>query len=196
MPAQDMAAEKRVHKDSLDSHLPLISVIVVAYNCEKTILALMKSLITHSYPKFEIIIIDDNTDQTGRIIDEVKCASAQKIRVISLSCRTPAGKKRNLGVECSKGKIICFTNSDCVASHQCLTRLTKPIREGIAPCAQGHDYLDSTGSLYSRAKEDMLRVYGGIDTRNLAIQKEALLSLGGFHNRSGTFGQKTTIRRG
>ena len=49
---------------------PLISVIVPVYNVEKYLNRCVDSLIHQTYPKLEIILVDDgSTDSSGSICD-------------------------------------------------------------------------------------------------------------------------------
>ena len=51
---------------------PLISVIMSAYNSEKTIESSVSSIINQSYKNFEIMILDDfSQDGTYNIIDNI-----------------------------------------------------------------------------------------------------------------------------
>ena len=48
----------------------MISVIVPAYNVEKTIKRTLDSILKQTYSELEVVVIDDgSTDHTGKIID-------------------------------------------------------------------------------------------------------------------------------
>ncbi len=52
--------------------LPLVSAIIPAYNCAKTIAAAIESVRAQTWPHIEIVICDDgSTDDTARVIAEV-----------------------------------------------------------------------------------------------------------------------------
>ena len=49
---------------------PLVSIIVPAYNCEKTISETIESVICQSYKNWEMIIVNDcSTDNSTEIIE-------------------------------------------------------------------------------------------------------------------------------
>ena len=51
----------------------LISVVVAAYNAEKTIDRCVSSILAQSYTEFELIIVDDGSkDRTSRLADKWK----------------------------------------------------------------------------------------------------------------------------
>jgi cellulose synthase/poly-beta-1,6-N-acetylglucosamine synthase-like glycosyltransferase len=100
---------------------PKVSIIIPAYNEEKTIEVCIQSLLGLTYPKnrYEILIVDNNsTDDTPQII--------QKYEVLYLreKNQSPAAA-RNLGIKKAKGEIIAFIDADCVADKNWLINLIK-----------------------------------------------------------------------
>lgn len=88
-----------------------VSVIVPAYNCEKTIKRCIDSIINQTYKNIEIIIVDDgSTDNTPLICDEYnKCY--EYIKVIHTENSGPS-TARNIGISLSSGYFITFVDSD------------------------------------------------------------------------------------
>ena len=102
-----------------ETDLPGVSVIVAARNEEKNILRCLESLDKLIYPegKLEIILVDDqSTDNTGRIIDEF--ISDKKIfrKIISKKETEKLKGKTNAlanGLEVANNEIIMTTDADC-----------------------------------------------------------------------------------
>jgi len=91
--------------------MPMISVIMPAYNHEKYIGEAIESVINQSYTDFEFIIINDgSTDNTDKVI---KAFSDKRIRYFSQSNKD-APNTINRGISLSKGKYISIINSDDV----------------------------------------------------------------------------------
>ena len=91
--------------------MPMISVIMPAYNHEKYIGEAIESVINQSYTDFEFIIInDDSTDNTEKVI---KGFSDKRISYFSQSNKG-AAHTINRGLSLSKGKYISIINSDDV----------------------------------------------------------------------------------
>lgn len=95
--------------------LPLVSVIIPCYNCEKFVYDAINSIITQTYSNLEIIITDDcSTDNTLDIIS----AFAEKDKRIMLNKHAINRKlidSLNEMIEMSHGKYIVRMDSDDVS---------------------------------------------------------------------------------
>ena len=86
-----------------------ISVIIPSFNREKTIERCLDSVINQTYPAFEIIVVDDGSeDQTLNIIKE---KYVNRVRVISQNHKG-AQAARNKGIKAACGEYISFLDSD------------------------------------------------------------------------------------
>ena len=89
----------------------LISIIVPAYNCEKTIIKCLESLSKQSYHDVEIIIIDDGSkDNTLKIIREYS-QTDNRVKIITQENCGP-GAARNAGLKMAKGEYFTFVDAD------------------------------------------------------------------------------------
>lgn len=89
----------------------MISIIVPAYNAEKTITRCIKSILEQSARDFELLLIDDgSTDNTGEICDRF----AEIDNRVKVFHKTNGGvsSARNLGLENADGEWITFVDSD------------------------------------------------------------------------------------
>ncbi|MDY6986984.1 MAG: glycosyltransferase [Thermodesulfobacteriota bacterium] len=85
-----------------------LSVVVPAYNAEKTLPVLLDSLLTQSCRDFEVIVVDDGSrDDTVSIIEKYSC------QAIQLKENHGPAYCRNLGAQKAQGEILVFTDSDC-----------------------------------------------------------------------------------
>lgn len=88
-----------------------ISVIIPAYNTEKTIGRCLQSLVASSYTAIEVIVVDDgSTDNTGKIVEGF-AKSDSRIMLFSQSNAGPSAARNN-GLEHASGDIIAFVDSD------------------------------------------------------------------------------------
>lgn len=101
---------------------PLISVIVPVYNMEKYLDACMKSLLRQTYPKMEIILVDDGSqDQSSHMCDDY-AKSHEMVRVIHKK-NNGLGMARNTGIEAANGEYVAFLDSDDYISENLIERL-------------------------------------------------------------------------
>lgn len=89
----------------------LITLIVPAYNIELWIENCLYSIKNQTYRKLEIIVINDgSTDKTGKICDQI-AEMDDRIYVIHQE-NYGVGEARNIGIQLSHGKYICFVDGD------------------------------------------------------------------------------------
>lgn len=87
----------------------MFSVIVPAYNSELCIERALISLLNQSYKNFEIIVIDDGSNDNT--VMKVKAFNSDKIKVIS-QINQGVSSARNLGIKNARYDYICFLDSD------------------------------------------------------------------------------------
>lgn len=86
-----------------------ISVIIPAYNAQRTILETIKSVQEQTFKDFEIIAIDDgSSDRTLEILSKVK---DEKLKVYSYA-NGGVSTARNRGIACAQGEYISFIDAD------------------------------------------------------------------------------------
>lgn len=90
---------------------PLVSIIVPAYNAELYIEQGLKSICSQTYNNIEIIVVNDGSDDNTSIIVEQFINSDSRVCLINQKNAGPSAA-RNKGIECSKGKYICFFDAD------------------------------------------------------------------------------------
>jgi cellulose synthase/poly-beta-1,6-N-acetylglucosamine synthase-like glycosyltransferase len=117
------------------SALPTISIVVAARNEQRAIGAALESLLALDYPRLEIVVVDDRSDDaTGAIVARVAAAAAGRAgaprlvatRVSSL----PAGwlgKNHALqhGATWSSGELLLFTDADVIMRPDTLRRAVR-----------------------------------------------------------------------
>ncbi|NET60617.1 MAG: glycosyltransferase [Symploca sp. SIO2E6] len=89
--------------------MPLISVIIPAYNSEKTILETIESVLQQTFADFELIIINDGSqDATLEVVSGVKDS---RLQVFSFP-NAGLAASRNRGVARARGEYISFIDAD------------------------------------------------------------------------------------
>ena len=85
---------------------PLASIIIPVFNGENTIEQCLESAFASDYPNYEVLVVDDNSDDsTVEIIKKYPC------RLIQLDKRSGAAAARNIGAAKSRGQVLFFTDA-------------------------------------------------------------------------------------
>ncbi len=95
------------------SELPFVSVIIPHYQDLDGLRLCLAAIDAQTYPreKFEIVLADNNSPVGEAAVAEVLCGRGRLIVVAEKG----AGPARNGAVATSKGEILAFIDSDCVA---------------------------------------------------------------------------------
>ena len=182
---EKFTAARRPNRILLPTEIPSVSVIVCTYNGSRTLRECLTSLEKLDYPDYEIIVVDDgSTDETSGIIE-----SFTSIRSLSQD-HGGLSNARNLGAAKARGRILAYTDDDCVVDEHWLSHLVAAFDRGgygavggpnisppastltracvaAAPGAPAHVLLTDT-------------VAEHIPGCNLAVTREAFDRIGGF----------------
>lgn len=91
--------------------MPKVSIIVPAYNAEKTISRCVESILNQTYPDFELLVMDDGSrDETPAILDRYAAQDA-RIRVVHKE-NSGVSDTRNRALALSQGEYIQFLDAD------------------------------------------------------------------------------------
>lgn len=113
---------------------PLISVIVPVYKVEKYLDRCVESIISQSYNRIEILLIDDGSpDRCGQMCD-TWAERDTRIRAIH-KANGGAADARNIGIQNANGTYITFVDSDDFIAPQMIEQLYFAIQETGAKMA-------------------------------------------------------------
>ena len=106
--------------------MPLISVIIPAYNAEKTVLETIRSVLNQTITDIELIVVDDgSSDETVAIARAVK---DPRVRIYSFT-NGGAAMARNRGIEKSTGEFLSFIDSDDLWTPDKLEKQLKTLQD-------------------------------------------------------------------
>ena len=115
---------------------PLISVIIPVFNGEKTIIDTLTSVLKQTYANFEVIIVDDGSDNPVELFIH-PLIKDERIRVFR-TARSNANIARNFGILESKGEYIAMLDADDYwlenHLHDCLAILQESKVDGLYGC--------------------------------------------------------------
>ncbi len=91
--------------------MTMVSIIIPVYNAEKYIEECLDSLLAQTYPDFEIICVDDGSED--RSLEILRRYENQDGRITVLTQKNQyAGVARNTGMERATGKYLLFLDAD------------------------------------------------------------------------------------
>ncbi|MEL7035897.1 MAG: glycosyltransferase [Cyanobacteria bacterium J06592_8] len=167
--------------------MPTISVIIPAYNAEKTIEKTIKSVCDQTFSDWELIVINDgSTDNTKDIVSQIK---DDRILLFSFeNAGLPAS--RNRGVEKSSGEFVAFVDADDLWTSDKLELQLKALQDNpkAAVAYSWTDYIDESDrviysgrhiSLSGNIYEKLLVRHFLENGSNFLIRKAAYLEVGG-----------------
>jgi glycosyltransferase involved in cell wall biosynthesis len=115
--------------------MPMVSVVICAYNAERTMRPCLESLRRLDYPNYEVVIVDDGSrDSTAEISMDFP-----EFRLI----RQPnkgLSVARNVGMHAARGEVIAYTDSDCVVDPHWLTLMMRSMTENNFDGIGGPNY--------------------------------------------------------
>ena len=109
-----------------DPPLPPLSIVVAARNEEREVERALTSLLALEYPDYEVVFVDDRSDdRTGEIADRL-AAGGSRLKVIHLG-ELPAGwfGKNHAcwtGARAASGELLLFTDGDVVFGREAAAR--------------------------------------------------------------------------
>lgn len=176
--------------------VPLISIVVPAYNEEANLLNTLSSLASQqlAYPTELIVVNNNSSDRTQQLLDQ--CG------VRSITERQPGvAHARQAGLTIARGKYIASADADCLYPPNWVSAITEPLQQASVACTYGlysflpgpqaprlvlaaYEQMSHTLNFMRSFNKPYLNVYGF----NFAFRREDALALGGFALDSGWVG--------
>ena len=119
-------AVRRAAAAARSSSTPQVSVVICAYNAERTMDACLASLRTLRYPNYEVIVVNDgSTDRTLAITERTRRYDADptaRAHPRQPGEQGPERRAQRRHATAPTGEIVAYTDSDCVRR----SRLARP----------------------------------------------------------------------
>lgn len=93
------------------SDLPLVSVIIPAYNGEKFIRQTLESILSQTYQNFEVTVVDDGSQDSTAEIVKAYCQKDSRITILQQE-NSGVAAARNLAIRHSRGEYIAPIDAD------------------------------------------------------------------------------------
>ncbi len=165
-----------------------VSVIIAVYNMARTVAATVCSVLANSYPNFEVVVVDDGSDDgTAEIV-----AAIEGCRLLRLETNSGVSAARNHAVANSDGSLLLFTDGDCIVAQDWIERWVAAHAGAVDTSrrlAGGTGSMAVWGNYWQRA--DVFALFGyhvsgpprALDeliTANSALERTAFDHVGGF----------------
>ena len=128
----------------------LVSIITPSYNSSRFINECVNSVLGQTYTNWELIIVDDASNDNSRELISNIAARDNRIKFVFLTKNIGVAGSRNIALEKSKGRYIAFLDSDDVWKKE---KLTKQIH-----FMQSHDISFSFSS-YEPMSENGIEIF-------------------------------------
>jgi GT2 family glycosyltransferase len=173
-----------------------ISVVIASHGRPGHLRRCLTALRFQAYPRFEVVVVADGAGLSALRDDP----AAEYLKTLRFD-EENLSRARNLGVAQASGDIVAFIDDDSVAEPTWLSFLSQPLRSDGAAAAVGAvrgrngisfqsrtPWIDRTAqSFESDTAEAPSPIPGGAVPKlvgtNMAVRREALVSLGGFDER-------------
>nr|WP_290223445.1 glycosyltransferase [Trichocoleus desertorum] len=129
--------------------MPQISVVIPAYNAEKTIKATIDSVLSQTFSDFELIVVNDGSlDTTLNIVANIQ---DPRIKLISQPNSGPQ-KSRNRGIREAQGEYLSFLDADDLWTPDKLEAQLKALQANpdAAVAYSWTNWIDETGQFIRR----------------------------------------------
>ena len=206
-PARKMRRDKKLTANSQEpiAETPGVSVILCAHNESYNLSQYLQALLCQDYPAYEVIVVDDGSEDSTREIVESYCTQDPRLHMTFVPGEARVGSTKKLaltlGAKAAQYDYLLLTDADCVPESKYWIRemmegfedvqsdkvqSTKDIVLGFSP------YFETDGHVNRLVRYDTLfnglhylgaalcgHPYMGVG-RNLAYRKSLFFESGGF----------------
>jgi GT2 family glycosyltransferase len=190
-----------------NSKTPLVSVVINNYNGKKYIVSCLESVFKTKYPKFEVVIVDDVSEDDSIKVVKEKFGRKKNLRIHKMSKNSGTAATRNKGAQISKGDIVIFLDNDTEVTSNWITELVRSLAKSKEIGASQSLLLDFSnrktiqmagGRLIPQVgwlapydnKENYRKVKGKLKERNIIGITAALAVKGEVFRKIGYFDEK------
>lgn len=165
---------------------PDVSVVIPSYKPGDSVLRCLDAVKRQSARlSAEVIVVDSSPEP----VDEMIHRRHPDVTVVQLAKRTLPGRARSIGGRMARGRVVCFTDTDCVPDEGWLDRLWKTVNGGTR--VAGGSVVNGTPRSAIGTAEYLLefneinpgmpgREIGALPSCNLAVERPVFDAVGGF----------------
>lgn len=137
--------------DTRPQQVPLVSVLMPAYNCEAYVLEAVSSMLSQSFTDFELLVVDDgSTDSTRKLLESVH---DPRLRLVSNERNIGLIGTLNRGLELATGRYVARMDADDISAPE---RLEKQVQ-----FLEAHPDVQVLGTM-AKLIDEQGRVFGSL----------------------------------
>jgi|SRR5579859_965601 len=184
------------HESQMQNSVPKVSVVIPTRNRGASVVAALESVFQNNHPCFEVIVVDQSTNQdTACAVESFR--SDPRFRYVHSETQG-AGRARNIGLAQAQGDIVAYTDDDCIVPSHWLEGIGEILkanhRVAMVFCrVEPASYNRSDGYIpaYTIPKDRILHslrdvVWGLGLGAGMAFRRDVVISILGFDNDLGT----------
>lgn len=166
--------------------MPAVSIIMPVYNVQDYVEQAVRSVLLQSYKDFELIIVNDGTQDDSMSIIRKLSLEDQRITIIEQKNKGLSAA-RNTGLKAASGQYVCFIDSDDEVSLDLLTvAMNHTVDNDLDVLMYGMviQRVDQNEEVYSQKQITLeKRVYGRQDLEHYSLNEQSVELIGYATNK-------------
>jgi GT2 family glycosyltransferase len=166
--------------------IPDVSIVIPSYKPGASVLNCLDAIRRQKARlAAEVIVVDSSPEPVEAMIH----GRYPAVAVVQLAKRTLPGRARSIGARLARGRVVCFTDTDCLPDGEWLGRLWKAVDSGFR--VAGGSVVNGTPRSVVGTAEYLLefneinpgmpgREIGALPSCNLAVERPVFDAVGGF----------------
>ncbi len=130
---------------------PFVSILVPCYNEEKVLRASLESLMKQTYPRYEILVIDDGSSDDTYLMAKNMEFNHGEVRLKAYT-KANGGKANalNFGIEKARGELFLAVDADSKLSPESLDLMVEYFQDEKIAAVAGSVYVTNTDNLWTK----------------------------------------------
>ncbi len=154
--------------------MPKISIIIPVYNAENTIKRCINSILNQKYSNYEIILINDGSEDNSEQIILEYTKTDDRIKYFSKE-NSGVADTRNYGIKKASGDYIVFVDSDDYVKDTIFTDISEYLENGIELIKWKGVLVDETGKEISKINGPVFEETTGENGFNKLYSKDTFI---------------------
>ncbi|UVF18351.1 glycosyltransferase family 2 protein [Microvirga terrae] len=157
---------------------PLVSILMPAYNSAETLSYALQSLRSQTYRDFEVIVVDDSSDDETALIATRFCDADPRFRLITLERNSGAFVARNAALAAATGEFVTNQDADDWAHPQKIATAVAELQRNRSAVATWVEHIRCSRGRGFRALNGYLRP----DASSLMYRRDAVMARIGWYD--------------